>query len=328
LSRLSGLRDRLAAAAEAFIDPRAAEDEGAFEPDDGAEDPGLQPAPKEGAGNYILVVLDSCRFDTFMEAAPANMLRLGDPQRRWSYASWTGPSHYNLLTGLLPHQSPQRVFASSYYQKEFLRFSQRLGCEVSFKELLPSLWLPTLLRDGLGYRCSAQVSLPVLNPATGMNRSFDQFSLMDSHNDFGAMLSKLQFAEHRPEFHLLNLGETHYPYVCAGQDPGELPHLSGVHGVARRLDEVKERGFGLVEQAEAPSWFKVELLEALRARQVEAVRGVDRLFEQLYDCVPPNTWITVTSDHGELFGEGGYFGHGPIHHDRVWEVPFVEGRIR
>ena len=28
---------------------------------------------------------------------------------------------------------------------------------------------------------------------------------------------------------------------------------------------------------------------------------------------------------GELFGEGGYFGHGPIMHEKCFEVPFVEG---
>ena len=30
----------------------------------------------------------------------------------------------------------------------------------------------------------------------------------------------------------------------------------------------------------------------------------------------------------ELFGEAGYFGHGPIMHEKVFEVPFVEGRLR
>ncbi|HHZ87572.1 MAG TPA: metalloenzyme, partial [Chromatiaceae bacterium] len=29
---------------------------------------------------------------------------------------------------------------------------------------------------------------------------------------------------------------------------------------------------------------------------------------------------------GELFGEGNYFGHGPIMHEKVFEVPFVEGK--
>src|SRR3546814_2554826 len=42
----------------------------------------------------------------------------------------------------------------------------------------------------------------------------------------------------------------------------------------------------------------------------------DGLLAKLYDLVPPRTWIIVTSDHGELFGESGYFGHGPIAHER------------
>jgi arylsulfatase A-like enzyme len=50
--------------------------------------------------------------------------------------------------------------------------------------------------------------------------------------------------------------------------------------------------------------------------------------EELFDLVPDNTYITITADHGELFGEDGYFGHGPILHEKVLEVPFVEGKLR
>jgi arylsulfatase A-like enzyme len=71
-----------------------------------------------------------------------------------------------------------------------------------------------------------------------------------------------------------------------------------------------------------------ENLERLRQKQIRAAGLVDGALEMLFDTVPPNTWITVTADHGELFGEGGYFGHGPVQHDKVFEVPFVEGRIR
>jgi arylsulfatase A-like enzyme len=50
--------------------------------------------------------------------------------------------------------------------------------------------------------------------------------------------------------------------------------------------------------------------------------------EELFDLVPRNSYITITSDHGELFGEDGFFGHGPIVHEKVLEVPFLEGKIR
>ena len=70
------------------------------------------------------------------------------------------------------------------------------------------------------------------------------------------------------------------------------------------------------------------MMRELKKDQVSAVKYVDALFEELYDLVPENTWIVVTADHGELFGEAGYFGHGPIQHTKVFEVPFVEGMIR
>jgi glucan phosphoethanolaminetransferase (alkaline phosphatase superfamily) len=75
-------------------------------------------------------------------------------------------------------------------------------------------------------------------------------------------------------------------------------------------------------------FFDQRKLDELRARQVRAVRYLDSVVEELFDLVPRNTYITITSDHGELFGEDGYFGHGPIQHEKVFEVPFVEGKLR
>ena len=67
------------------------------------------------------------------------------------------------------------------------------------------------------------------------------------------------------------------------------------------------------------------VLEALQERQVDTVRYIDTVFEELFDKVPKNTHIVVTADHGELFGEEGYFGHGPIMHEKCFEVPYLEG---
>jgi arylsulfatase A-like enzyme len=69
-------------------------------------------------------------------------------------------------------------------------------------------------------------------------------------------------------------------------------------------------------------------LEQLHKRQIRVIDSVDRAVEELFDLLPPNTFVTVTADHGELFGEGGYFGHGPIQHEKVLEVPFIEGKLR
>lgn len=278
------------------------------------------PDPPPGARNLVVVTLDSCRYDSWAAAAPRNLSAIGPVQQRFSYASWTAPSHYNLLMGLLPHASPTKVYASEYYKRDFVRYSERLGVQaVEWKRLLPSLHLPTFLRCELGYRTHALVSLPVLNPATAINRDFDSFELMPRHNDMAAIVDRIHFDGDRPAFYLLNIGETHYPYATADESPEAWPRISGLHGVVKHLDDATA---GL--EAE---FFTSSELARLRDRQVAAVTHLDRLFGLLFDRLPDDTWIVVTADHGELFGEDGFFGHGPVNHPKVMEVPFVEGRV-
>src|SRR5256885_16140818 len=223
-----------------------------------------------------------------MAAEPQTLAALGAVERRWSYATWTAPSHYNLLMGVLPHTSPPEVYASEYYKQDFLRYGERLGIDdMEFKRLLPSIFLPTLLKHPLGYRTHARVSMPVLNKHTVINRDFDSYELMPKHNDMAAMLPEMRFDD-GPAFHLLNVGETHYPYATPDEDPSEWPHISGVHGVFKRLDQDDAEG-DMVE------FFDETSLRELHARQVNAVRYLDGVFARLFDMLPSETWVVVTS---------------------------------
>ena len=284
------------------------------------------PAGKRPArNNYVLIIFDSCRYDSFTTARPSVMRTLGKVEKRWSYASWTAPSHYNLLMGLMPHVSPRNVYASEYYKKDFFKFNERLGAGgIEFKSFVPRLYLPVLLQK-LGYRTHALVSLPVLNPTTVLNSGFDSYKLMEKHNDMRAMVREMKFREDAPSFYLLNVGETHYPYALPDEPPDQWPRISGVHGVFKHLDESIVGGRLRKTNAKM---FDNRKLGALRQRQIDAVKYLDTVVEELLDVVPRNTYITVTADHGELFGEDGYFGHGPIQHEKVFEVPFVEGKVR
>lgn len=281
--------------------------------------PFTRPAPPGGARNLVIVVLDSLRYDSWIDARPEVLSKLGPVERRWSYASWTAPSHYNLLMGLLPHTSPARVHASEYYKSEFTRYAERLGVEgIAYRSLVPQLFLPTYLRRELGYRTGAIVSMPVLNPYTILNTDFDTYELMPQHNDMAAIVEHLSFDDDRPTFWMLNIGETHYPYALPDENAEDWPHLAGLHGTLKHLDE---------DAAQAPAPFDSSQMHALHERQIRAVGYLDGVFARLFDVLPSNTWVVVTSDHGELFGEDGYFGHGPINHEKVLEVPFVEGVV-
>ena len=288
----------------------------------------LPPHPAPQADNhFLIVILDSLRHDSFMAASPKVITKLGPVEKRYSYASWTAPSHYNLLTGLLPHNTPSHVYASEYYKEDFFNYNKRLGAKgIEFAKMVPGLWFPGLLRNTLGYRTHARVSLPVLNPRTGINRDFDSFQLMDSHNDMRAMLPTMEFGTDRPSFYMLNVGETHYPYAKPDEDSSMWPRISGVNGVFKKLNESIDDKGELVK--DDTQFFDQDKLDQLRERQVDTVRYLDGVFEELFDKVPKNTHIIVTADHGELFGEAGYFGHGPIMHDKCFEVPYLEGKIR
>lgn len=280
--------------------------------------PSRRPPPAPDARNLVIVILDSLRYDSCVEARPRVMSSLGEIERRYSYATWTAPSHYNLLMGLLPHQNKPGTLAAATYRADYDRYSARLGVEgLGMSSLLPHLFLPTLLREHLGYLTNAYVSMPVLNPYSLLNRDFDRYELMPNHHDLPGIIDQLQFSEDRPSFHLLNVGETHYPYSFEGDDGSTLPHISGLHGAVRSVSQDAE--------VEAAIPFTPAEMAELRDRQVQSVRYVDQLFEHLLDVVPRNTSVIVTSDHGELFGEDGFFGHGPMAHELLFEVPYVEG---
>jgi len=277
--------------------------------------------------HLVFIIFDSCRFDAFQNAGTPNLDRLGKLSRRYAYTSWTSPSHLVYLMGLIPHESPRGVFASEVYKKEFTRWSQRLNIpDISFKGFVPELSLPFFLKSH-GYRTRAMVSMPVLNETTVLNRHFDEYELMDAHNDFGAMTEKMRFGRNETVFYFLNVGETHYPYTLAGEKAPDLPRIHGVHGVFKHLDG----GRGSAEAEKSPGvktdFFDKPTMDALKEKQRKNVEFLDGKIGELYRRLPRNTHLIVTADHGELFGEDGYFGHGPVFHEKVFEIPYLEGAL-
>jgi arylsulfatase A-like enzyme len=270
--------------------------------------------------HLVFIVMDSCRYDSFTAANTPNMDRVGAAERRYSFASWTSPSHQTFLMGQVPHTSPRGVFASEVYKKEFAKWIDRTGIpNLSFKSFVPQLCLPKVLKDH-GYKTIARVSMPVLNAYAGFNRGFDDYRLMEDHNDFAGMVEEISLSDLSPHFYFLNLGETHYPYMLADTD---LPRISGVHGVMMNMDDMLVRSQDTPGQE--PEFFSPDAMGYLRQQQVKEVEYVDALLEELFLKCTDETYFIITSDHGELFGEGNYFGHGPVMHEKCFEVPYIEG---
>src|SRR5207237_9505278 len=120
-------------------------------------------------------------------------------------------------------------YASEYYKRDFLKYNERLGTQqVEFKSLIPHLFLPTFLKQQLGYQTHALVSMPVLNPATPLNKDFDTFTLMPRHNDMATMVERLRFSPDRPSFYLLDVGEARYAYGVADGPGAQWPVIQWV----------------------------------------------------------------------------------------------------
>ena len=275
------------------------------------------------ANDLIYIIMDSCRFDSYRRAKTPNMDHFGKAEQRFSYASWTAPSHHSIFMGQIAHKSPKRVLASEVYKKEFALWVDRLGVpDLSFKSFVPELSLSKMLQR-LGYRTTARVSMPVLNAMTGFNRFFDDYRLMKDHNDFKGMVDEAVFSSDQPSYYFFNLGETHYPYMLKDAD---LPKISGVHGVVKGMDAAIAR----MDDRNAPQkeFFTKPEMVALHDQQVRCVEYVDAVLAALMDKAPKGTHFIIAADHGECFGEGDYFGHGPVMHRKVFEVPFLEAQKR
>lgn len=267
----------------------------------------------------MIIVLDSLRHDVAVEAEMKNAARLGPIELRHSYATWTAPSHTAFAMGLLPYRALRYRQAATEYQENYQLYRDRLGVETfEVADLLPDLNLAEVLRSRHGYRTEAYVSMPVLNPSTSFNRGFDHYELRSRHNDLADLVAELDWSGPQRRFVFINSGITHYPYAVPGGDTSGMPHVSGVHGVLKRS------GAAPVDGAAPPFPSRSELA-SYRRRQVRAAAHADDCLGTLFASVPRDTWIIVTSDHGELFGEDGHFGHGPMAHPALLRVPFTEG---
>jgi hypothetical protein len=270
--------------------------------------------------HVVFIIMDSCRYDSFMLAKTPNIDRIGQAEKRYSYASWTAPAHYAFTMGMMPHCSPPHVFASEVYKEEFVLWTERTGArDVAFKDFLPEISLPKVLKS-LGYRTVAKVSMPVINQCTLISKYFDDYKLMGNHNDFAGMVKEIVFPANQPHYYFLNLGETHYPYMLMDEN---LPIISGVHGVFKSLGSEKKPTAG-----DADQFFDAATMQRLHRQQTVCVEYLDQQIGLLMAKAPANTHFIITADHGELFGEDGYFGHGPIMHEKCFEIPFVEGRLK
>ncbi len=280
---------------------------------------GEAPAPPEPlARNVLLLTVDTLRADALeCYGGPAGSGRalcsLAEEGLRfhWAFsaAPYTAPSVASILTSQYPFEHGVRQSAGTLLRAEADTLAE------AFRSA--------------GYATAAFVSNPVLS-LPNMDQGFDTYDLemsrRERNRDLGereaeattdAALAWLAQAGERPWFLWVHYQDPHGPY--------ETPHPSAVADAPGELELNvldNESGYGGIPAYQAlPGLFT---RRAYRERYDEEVRYLDEHVARLLEALPADTGIVLTADHGEAFGEDGYFfahGHG-IGLDQV-RVPMI-----
>jgi arylsulfatase A-like enzyme len=319
-----------------------------------------RPLPSPGSPNVLLIVLDTVAADHLglhgyhRPTSPTldGLARRGVRfDRVQATASWTLPSHASFFTGRWPHElsagwlTPldrthptlaeylgSRGYATAGFVANLFYCGADTGLGRGFTRYQDYIF-PRLS----AFKMAALVDRPVeglraiyqllreqldLDPLRALIQEFDAGNRKPAavvHREFLDWLSARRQPE-RPFFAFLNDFDVHYPY--------ELPE-GGFHrfGVKPRTG----REMYLIEH-----WRTVDKL-GLSDREIafardsydECVADLDERLGRLIDelerrGILERTWLIVTSDHGESFGEQpGVFMHGTSLYQPQLHVPLV-----
>jgi arylsulfatase A-like enzyme len=282
----------------------------------------------------LLVVLDTvgARFTSLhgyeRETTPT-LVRLANEgawfQNAVAPAPWTVPSHGALFTGEHPRVT---------------------GCHHENPVLADDATTLAEVFAAAGYRTGAFVGNPFVGEFNGLTQGFEHeqalWKLLRPVRAFAAFrLSADWLAEHsgkgaallsdralawwdqagdRPSFVFLNLMEAHSPFHQVPdadrygvKDPrrvGERTHLAQMHGPAF-IDYPQP---GEVEQSQRLHAAGIRYLDDVLGKLIEGLRARGRL---------DRTVVVVTADHGEGFGEHGFYGHMVGLYFETLHVPLV-----
>ena len=265
--------------------------------------------------NVLLITIDTLRADRlgcygYSRNTSPNLDRIAREgwlfERCYASSSWTLPSVMSIHTGLYP-------------------FSH--GVQWVDRRLSPGVpTLAEMLKDR-GYRTGAVESSLFLGRAFGFDRGFDQFQDKPIH-DHRAISSPLltdralewlRAPTEQPFFYWIHYLDPHYDY---------LHHRQSKHLVEGVPPAELEKEYSILELKKTT----YSLTDEQYAWQSQIYDGevfftdqhIGRLIQHLEQSGRwDDTWIVVTSDHGELLGEHGGLGHTPWFYDPVLRVPLI-----
>jgi arylsulfatase A-like enzyme len=280
-----------------------------------------------------------------------------------SPAGWTLPSHVTMFTGLWPSQHGARVdrsyFGSSPTLAEHLRArgyatagiagnvrmcNRAYGLARGFDTHVDYPWndqiscKAAVANSAIGssvIEVARRLCLPVANPYP-FNFRLPSWVVAEHARawlgDVYQRNARVAPGSRRPYFLFLNFFDVHSPYL-----PASTANRRFWNGPSPPEEQAMPRcGWNALRALEKAS----DEDRPARRREFEDVCGrlsglydecihemdaeVGRLFGDLRKSgMLSNTWVVITSDHGEHFGEHNQFGHGSSLYNEATHVPLI-----
>ena len=304
-----------------------------------------EPANAPDRNNILVIVLDTLRFDRVCASLTPNLDRLSREsivyKNAISTAPWTLPMHASLFTGRYP--SEHEVSWGHYELSERFPVIAELLAERGYSTFaISNNWL--LNRENgfargfeqfletpndahiNNWRLAARLSFPqLLLGLAGLPRGLG--------NDAGSAITNLlmerrltaEVKNEGPFYGFINYFEPHDPY----HPPKSYLHSHLTEPQREQYRDFKQRQDDLCAHAcGRPDTFSTDQIELMAALYDAEVSYQDAMIGGLLDSMKrlgllESTWIIITSDHGELFGESNMVFHTASAHYQLLHVPLI-----
>ena len=260
--------------------------------------------------NFLLLTYDSCRHDVLVDARTPVLDSYSDIVPAQAPANFTFASHQAFFVGILPNADADLPYYNRFRKQllGLLEVGEGAVTKDALQQVSSSWNLVSGLRDS-GYQTVGAGAMNWFRQES-LTARFESFRF--TGRDAEAQIDFVRGAldPGRPFFGFINFGETHAPYTFRGRrEPCPV--------------DVRARRMTWPPQAEAGPTGRDN---PAYGWQVAAAEFLDGLLPRLFDGLPGDTVVVLTADHGECFGEDGYWGHG-VNHEKVLEVPLAIFRL-
>ncbi|HET6171005.1 MAG TPA: sulfatase-like hydrolase/transferase [Gaiellales bacterium] len=261
--------------------------------------------------SYLLVTYDSCRLDVLQEAGTPVLDSYAQIVAAQTPANFTYAAHQAFFVGMLPN-----ALEPLPYHNRFVNQLFALGAvgeiQVVDKACAHRVHSDVNLVAGLAAAGYQTVGAGAMNwfKQQALTQWFDKFAYTGTDARAQIDFVRSEIDPSRPFFGFVNFGETHDPFDFEGK-PDRCPIE-----VQSRLIEWPPVQNGVPVGRDSDAW----------EHQKRSAEFLDAQLPRLFDGLPGNTIVILCGDHGEAFGEDGYWGHG-VNHPSVLTVPLAIFRL-